>query len=57
MQEIARAVYARRSITVFDDVFSGLYFETQKHVFDSVPGAHGLLCSQETTIVLAAHTG
>ncbi|KAK0389505.1 hypothetical protein NLU13_3080 [Sarocladium strictum] len=52
---IARAVYSNRSIAIFDDVFSGLDTETQKHVFDAVFGAHGLLRSQQTTVILATH--
>jgi Fe-S cluster assembly ATPase SufC len=42
---------------VFDDIFSGLDSETQKHVFDHIFGANGLLRSQDVTMLLATHAG
>lgn len=56
-QALARAIYARRPIAVFDDIFSGLDSETQKHVFDHIFGAIGLLRSQAVTMLLATHAG
>ncbi|KYK59812.1 hypothetical protein DCS_00946 [Drechmeria coniospora] len=52
---IARAVYSRRPIAIFDDVFGVLDSETQRHVFDHVFGPRGLLKSQNTTVILATH--
>lgn len=53
---IARAVYARKPITIFDDVLSGLDGATEKHVFDHVFSAQGLLRSNGTTVILSTHT-
>ncbi|KAH8427289.1 uncharacterized protein LDX57_005003 [Aspergillus melleus] len=40
---IARAIYARKKIACFDDVFSGLDNETARRVFHNVFGRAGLL--------------
>ncbi|KAF6815977.1 hypothetical protein CSOJ01_03246 [Colletotrichum sojae] len=52
---IARAVYSRRDMAIFDDVFSGLDFETQNRVFNKVFGASGLLRQRNTTVLFVTH--
>ncbi|KAF2012008.1 multidrug resistance-like protein [Aaosphaeria arxii CBS 175.79] len=52
---IARAVYARKSFAVFDDVFSGLDVNTQKNVFTRLFGSNGLLRKWNTTVLIATH--
>jgi ATP-binding cassette subfamily C (CFTR/MRP) protein 1 len=54
---IARAVYARKRIAVFDDVLSGLDNGTEDQVFENVFGPTGLLRRENTTVVLATHAG
>ncbi|EDO02859.1 hypothetical protein SS1G_05336 [Sclerotinia sclerotiorum 1980 UF-70] len=49
---IARAVYARNDIAIFDDVFNGLDATTKQRVFNGVFSSNGLLCRKPTTIVL-----
>lgn len=53
---LARAVYARKSIVVVDDVLSGLDNTTEKLVFSRVFGRDGLLRQMQCTIVLATHS-
>ncbi|KAK1724964.1 P-loop containing nucleoside triphosphate hydrolase protein [Colletotrichum acutatum] len=50
---IARAVYSRRDIILFDDVFSGLDFETQTRVFRNLFGVSGLLKQHKVTSLFA----
>lgn len=52
---IARVVYARKNVAIFDDVFSGLDATNEKHVFDYVFGAQGLLRVGGTTVVFSTH--
>ncbi|PQE04085.1 ABC multidrug transporter protein [Rutstroemia sp. NJR-2017a BVV2] len=52
---IARAVYARKRIAVFDDVLSGLDNGTEDQVFENIFGSTGLLRRENTTVVLATH--
>ncbi|KAH8204385.1 hypothetical protein TruAng_001436 [Truncatella angustata] len=52
---IARAVYSKRSIALFDDVFSGLDMETQAHIIRDVFGTEGLLKAMNTTVVFVTH--
>ncbi|KAH7310266.1 ABC transporter [Rhexocercosporidium sp. MPI-PUGE-AT-0058] len=52
---IARAVYSRKRIAIFDDVFSGLDTVTEQLVFAGVFGKDGLLAEIGTTIILATH--
>ncbi|KAM3077467.1 hypothetical protein ACMFMG_006808 [Clarireedia jacksonii] len=52
---IARAVYARKRIALFDDVLSGLDNGTEGHVFENIFGSTGLLRRENTTVVLATH--
>ncbi|KAJ5285483.1 ABC transporter [Penicillium chrysogenum] len=53
---IARAVYARKRIACFDDVFSGLDNATARHVFNDVFGPAGLLRQLGCTVFLSTHT-
>ncbi|KAM0561862.1 hypothetical protein ACHAPJ_003033 [Fusarium lateritium] len=52
---IARAVYSRKPIAIFDDVFSGLDKVTEQVIFTRVFGKNGLLRKNGTTIILATH--
>ncbi|GKT98958.1 unnamed protein product [Fusarium langsethiae] len=52
---IARAVYSRKPIAIFDDVFSGLDKVTEQIIFTQVFGKDGLLQKNGTTIILATH--
>ncbi|RSM15280.1 hypothetical protein CEP52_000842 [Fusarium oligoseptatum] len=52
---IARAVYSRKPVAMFDDVFSGLDKVTEQAVFSRVFGRDGLLRKNGTTIILATH--
>ncbi|KAM0819840.1 hypothetical protein AB5N19_05656 [Seiridium cardinale] len=52
---IARAVYSRRAIALFDDVFSGLDMETQSRVMHDVFGLGGLLKANGITAILVTH--
>ncbi|KAL5045769.1 hypothetical protein BDW71DRAFT_183332 [Aspergillus fruticulosus] len=51
---IARAVYARRELVIFDDVFSSLDTETENHIFHHLLGDHGLLRSLGATVLFAS---
>ncbi|KAM0258788.1 hypothetical protein ACHAQJ_003630 [Trichoderma viride] len=53
---IARAVYARKPVAIFDDVFSALDKATERIVFARVFGKDGLLRRSRTTIILATHS-
>ncbi|OHE96342.1 hypothetical protein CORC01_08414 [Colletotrichum orchidophilum] len=52
---IARAVYSRRDFILFDDVFSGLDFETQTRVFNNLFGTSGLLRQSNITALFVTH--
>lgn len=52
---IARAVYAKRELLLFDDVFSGLDMETQARIMRDVFGPRGLLKAQGTTAIFVTH--
>ncbi|KAM0812152.1 putative ABC transporter FUM19 [Seiridium cardinale] len=52
---LARAVFARRNINLFDDILSGLDAITAMAVFARVFGPAGLLRQDGKTIVLATH--
>lgn len=56
-QALARALYARKRLAVFDDVFSGLDKVTEQAVFTRVFSRTGLLRQTGTTIILATHSG
>ncbi|EAW07798.1 putative ABC multidrug transporter [Aspergillus clavatus NRRL 1] len=51
---IARAVYARRSIVILDDAFSGLDAATEDYIFHSLVGIYGFLRALGCTIIVAA---
>ncbi|KAJ5526984.1 ABC multidrug transporter [Penicillium frequentans] len=53
---LARALYLQSELLVLDDVFSGLDADTEKHVFQQVFGADGLLRRRRSTVVLCAHS-
>ncbi|KAM3456042.1 hypothetical protein MY3296_001911 [Beauveria thailandica] len=53
---IARALYARKPIAIFDDVLSALDSSTQDIIADKVFGRDGLLRRMNTTVVLATHS-
>lgn len=57
IKAIARAVYARQKLAVFDDVFSGLDTITEELVFSRVFGQQGLLRQTGTAVILATHEG
>lgn len=52
---IARAVYSRKSLMLFDDVLSQLDRPTQIHIFAHLFGPGGLLREAGTSVVLATH--
>ncbi|RDL32356.1 p-loop containing nucleoside triphosphate hydrolase [Venustampulla echinocandica] len=53
---LARALYARNDLVILDDIFSGLDAKTERHVFESVLGSHGILRRGGTTTVLATNS-
>ncbi|KAL7823946.1 P-loop containing nucleoside triphosphate hydrolase protein [Trichoderma gracile] len=53
---IARAVYARKPVAIFDDVFSALDKTTERIVFARVFSKDGLLRRTGTTVILATHS-
>ncbi|KAH7303548.1 P-loop containing nucleoside triphosphate hydrolase protein [Stachybotrys elegans] len=53
---IARAIYSRKPIAIFDDVFSGLDKATEQVVFTRVFGKTGLLRKTNTLTILATHS-
>jgi ATP-binding cassette subfamily C (CFTR/MRP) protein 1 len=52
---IARAVYARKSLVLLDDVLSALDARTEKVVFERLFSQHGLFRSHNTTVILVSH--
>ncbi|PNS16291.1 ATP-dependent bile acid permease [Sphaceloma murrayae] len=52
---LARAVYARKELTLLDDVFSQLDMTTRAAVFNRLLGDNGLLRQGQQTVVLATH--
>uniref|UniRef100_A0A093UWR8 Multidrug resistance-associated protein 1 n=1 Tax=Talaromyces marneffei PM1 TaxID=1077442 RepID=A0A093UWR8_TALMA len=52
---IARALYAKKDIAIFDDVTSALDARTLRAVSNRVFGKDGVLRSKGTTVVLATH--
>lgn len=54
---IARALYVKTDLYIFDDVLSGLDADTEEHVFNRVFGAEGILTHQRNaTAVLCTHS-
>lgn len=52
---LARAIYARKSTIIVDDILSGLDNTTESLVFQRVFGREGLLRSSHVTVILATH--
>lgn len=52
---LARALYARNSIIILDDVLSGLDSTGANHVFWNVMGPEGLARQQSMTVIFATH--
>lgn len=52
---IARALYARTQLALFDDVLSALDARTSEHILTHVFGNQGLLRQHGVTVVLATH--
>lgn len=57
MQAIARALYSREKIVLFDDVLSGLDAVTRDLVVARVFGRDGLLRKMGATAIIATHFG
>lgn len=53
---IARALYSRKPIAIFDDVLSALDAATQETIIENVFGPAGLMRKMGTTLVLATHS-
>jgi ATP-binding cassette subfamily C (CFTR/MRP) protein 1 len=53
---LARALYARKSTLILDDILSGLDKTTEMLVFKRVFGKEGLLRKSRSTVVLATHS-
>ncbi|KAG9674462.1 putative ABC transporter, partial [Aureobasidium melanogenum] len=53
---LARAVYARRDIMLFDDVLSALDINTEKAIIHRLLGPKGLLRKFDTTVLLVSHS-
>ena len=53
---MARALYVRPDLYVFDDTLRGLDATTEDHVFRSVFGPDGLLRRRQATVVLCSHS-
>ncbi|CEJ83028.1 hypothetical protein VHEMI03060 [[Torrubiella] hemipterigena] len=53
---IARAIYSRKPIAIFDDVLSALDATTQESIIENVFGPAGLMRKMGTTLVLATHS-
>lgn len=56
IQALARAVYARRSLIILDDVLSALDIITEQHIIDNLIGPNGLFKELGTTVILITHT-
>jgi ATP-binding cassette subfamily C (CFTR/MRP) protein 1 len=52
---LARALYARKPVSIIDDMLAGLDNTTEKLVFDRVFGRHGFFRKRNATVVLATH--
>jgi ATP-binding cassette subfamily C (CFTR/MRP) protein 1 len=52
---LARALYSRAKLMIFDDPFSGLDRNTEDYIFHRVFGSQGILQRLKTTVVLSTH--
>ena len=52
---LARAIYARKRLAVFDDVLNALDAKTSEQVFTRVFGAQGILRQQGVTTIMTTH--
>ncbi|RAH61586.1 multidrug resistance protein MDR [Aspergillus piperis CBS 112811] len=52
---IARAIYARKQLALFDDVLSALDAKTSEQVFQRVFGTQGILRRHGVAVILATH--
>ncbi|KUL81791.1 hypothetical protein ZTR_09349 [Talaromyces verruculosus] len=52
---IARAIYAKPAVFIFDDIFSGLDGQTEDVIFGGLFAADGLLRQLSTTVVLCGN--
>lgn len=52
---VARAIYARKQIAIFDDVLSGLDSTTKEHVFEQALGPEGLLRRMGCSVIFCTH--
>lgn len=55
VQALARAVYARKSLLIMDDVFSALDHRTSNTILDRLLGPDGILRALGTTVIIATH--
>ncbi|ODA76961.1 hypothetical protein RJ55_07478 [Drechmeria coniospora] len=53
---LARALYSRNSVMVFDDVLSGLDRATERHILDAVFGPGGLIQQINATVIMATNS-
>ena len=53
---LARSLYSRPDLAVFDDIFSGMDAKTEEQVFRKVFGQNGILRHLETTVILSTHS-
>ncbi|KFY61345.1 hypothetical protein V497_03025 [Pseudogymnoascus sp. VKM F-4516 (FW-969)] len=53
--ELARALYSRKKLLVFDDIFSGLDLKTSNLIVDRIFSPNGLVRQLGMTVVLATH--
>lgn len=56
-QSIARALYAKKDLSIFDDVTNALDARTLRTVTENVFGKDGVLRSKGSTVVLTTHSG
>jgi len=56
LKALARAIYARNSVIILDDVFSGMDAHTTDIVSSRLLGPKGLLRMIPTTVIIATHS-
>lgn len=54
---MARAIYQKTGVVIFDDVFSGLDADTEEKIFDRLFSRGGLFRKTSTTVILVTHAG